>query len=140
MLSLLRKAMPFLFVATVAAVAYDGWFFYSRWRDARQTERLRLADEAKEARRTMDLLGGGKLRILSFYATPSAIHRGGHANICYGVYGAKAVRMEPPVKELHPAVSNCFQVSPSRSTEYKLVVEDHSGQTATQSFTLQVAP
>ena len=140
MLPLLRKALPILFVATLAAVAYDGWFFYSRWHDARETERMRQAEEAKEARRTIDLLGGGQLTILNFYATPGTIRRGGRANICYGVYGAKSVRIEPPLEELHPAIAHCFQVSPSKSTEYKLFVEDGSGHTATQSFTLQVAP
>jgi hypothetical protein len=140
MLPLLRKALPFLFVATLAAVAYDGWFFYSRWHDAREAERRRQADEAMEARSTIDRLGGGKLKILSFYAIPGTIRRGGHANICYGVYGAKSVRLEPALQELRPAIEYCFQVAPSRSTEYKLFVEDDSGHTAKQSFTLQVAP
>jgi hypothetical protein len=140
MLSLLRKALPFVFAATLAAVVYDGWLFYSRWRHTRETERMRQAKEADEARRTIDMLGGGRLEILNFYASPGTIRRGGHANICYGVYGAQSVRIEPPVEELHPAIAHCFQVSPSKSTEYKLVVEDGSGHTATQRFTLQVAP
>jgi hypothetical protein len=139
MLSLLRKSLPFLFVATLAVVAYDGWFFYSRWHNARETERMRQAEEAEQARRTIDLLGGGQLKILNFYATPGTIRRGGHASICYGVYGAKSVRIEPLPEELHPAIAHCLQVSPSESTEYKLVVEDGSGHTARQSFTLRVA-
>src|SRR5258707_9415796 len=126
-LPLLRKALPFLTVAIFAAAAYDGWFFYSRWRDAHETERTTQAMEVEEARRTIDMLGGGRLKILNFYASPAAIRRGEHANICYGVNGAKSVRIEPPVEELHPAMSHCLQVSPSRSTEYKLVAEDSSG-------------
>ena len=140
MLALLRKALPYLAVAILAAAAYDGWVFYSRWRDNREAEQTRKAKEAEEARRTIDMLGGGRLKILNFYASPAAIRRGEHANICYGVNGAKSVRIEPPVEELHPAMSHCLQVSPSRSTEYKLVAEDSSGRAVTQSFVLRVVP
>ena len=101
---------------------------------------MRQAKEAEEARRSPDALGGGQLKILNFYANPRTIRRGARANICYGVYGAQSVRVEPAVEELHPAVQHCFQVSPPESTEYKLVAEDGSGHTAIQSFVLQVGP
>ena len=101
---------------------------------------MNQAKKAEEARRTIDMLGGGQLKILNFYASPDAIRRGEHASICYGVYGAKSVRIEPPVKELYPAISYCLQVSPSRSAEYKLVAEDGSNHTATQSLALRVVP
>lgn len=140
MLPLLRKVLPFLTVAILAFAAYDGWVFYSRWRDARETERMRQAKEAEQARRTIDMLGGGQLKVLSFYASPGTIRRGEHASICYGVYGAKSVRIEPPVEELHPALAYCLQVSPPKSTEYKLVAQDGSGHTATERFVLHVAP
>ncbi len=140
MISLFRKSLPFLTVGIVAAVAYDGWLFYSRWRDAREGERASREKETEEARRTIDMLGGGHLKILHFYASPGAIRRGEHASICYGVYGAKSVRIDPPVEELHPAVARCLQVSPSTSTEYKLVAEDGMGHTASQGFVLQVVP
>ena len=140
MIPLLRKALPYLTVATILAVAYDGWFFYSRWRDAREGKEASKAQESEAARRTIDMLGGGQLRILNFYPSPAAIRRGDHANICYGVYGAKSVRIEPPVEELHPAVAHCLQVTPSTSTEYKLIAEDASGHTASQRFVLRVAP
>src|SRR3954451_14719240 len=140
MLPQLRKALPFLSIVIIAAAAYDGWRFYSRWNDARETERRNLAKEADNARQTIDRLGGGQLKILSFYGSPGAIRRGEHANICYGVYGAKSVRIEPPVEELRPAVSHCLQVSPSKSTEYKLVAEDNLGHIVTQSLVLQVEP
>ena len=140
MLPLLRRALPFLTAAILAAVAYDGWFFYSRGLRAREAERTTQAKEAEEARRTIDMLGGGQLKILNFYASPGSIRSGEHANLCFGVYGAKSVRIEPPVEALHPAVAHCLQVSPSRSTEYKLVAEDGLGHTVTQGFVLQVTP
>ena len=138
MIRLLRKALPYLLVVVVAAGAYDTWIFYSRSRKAQETEQRNKAKEAQDARRTIDMLGGGQLKILNFYASPGAIRRGEKTNLCYGVYGAKSVRLEPPIEELHPAVAHCLQVSPATTTEYKLVAEDGAGHSASQSVVLQV--
>ncbi|HLM98468.1 MAG TPA: hypothetical protein VK335_04265 [Bryobacteraceae bacterium] len=136
--SLLRRMLPFFTVVLLAAVAYDGWVFYSRWSDARQAERTRQEKEAAAAQRTLDLLGGGGLKILSFYATPGIIHPGEHASLCYSVTGAQRVRMEPVIDELHPALSYCTQVTPAKDTEYKLIAEDAAGHSTTTSVTLRV--
>jgi hypothetical protein len=50
------------------------------------------------------------------------------------------VRLDPPVEQLHPAISNCFEVAPRRDTEYKLTVTDHAGHALTQSLAVQVKP
>ena len=84
------------------------------------------------------MLGGGQLKILSFYASPGVIRRGEKTNLCYGVYGAKTVRIEPPIEELHPAVAHCLQVSPATTTQYKLIAEDASGHSVSQSAVLRV--
>ena len=140
MFALLRKLMPIIALMTLAAAIYDGWIFYSRYRARREGIRAEQEDEAARARKTVDLLGGGGLRILNFYATRGAIRRGEHANLCYGVNGAKSVRIEPLTEELHPAVSYCLQVSPASSTSYTLIAEDAQGHTAKQSFVIQVNP
>jgi hypothetical protein len=137
---LFRKALPFLLVAILAAAAYDGWIFYSRWRYAQDAERLRQAKETEAAKRTIDMLGGGQLKILNFYARPGTLHRGGEASMCFGVFGAKSVRIEPPVEELRPTIMHCMQVSPKKTTEYKLIAEDGAGHTETARLTLRVAP
>ena len=93
-------------------MAYDGWIFYSRWSDAREAQKQRLRKEAEDARRIVDALGGDRLKILDFYATPGTIRRGERATICYGVNAAESVRIDPPVEELHPALSHCLQVAP----------------------------
>jgi hypothetical protein len=138
--SLLRRALPYLTIAVVIVVAYDGWIFYSRWSGARDAEKEEKRKQAQDARRTLDLLGGDRLKILDFYATPGAIRRGEPATICYGVNAAERVRIEPPVEELHPAISHCIQVSPLRDTDYKLIAEDHAGHKVTQTLTIKVAP
>jgi hypothetical protein len=127
-------------VAVVIAVAYDGWVFYSRWSAVREAEKAEARKQAQDARRTLDLMGGDRLKILDFYATPAAIRRGERATICYGVNAADRVRIDPPVEELHPAVSHCLQVAPLKDTDYKLTAEDRAGHMATQSLTIKVAP
>jgi hypothetical protein len=137
MLSLLRKAALLLIIPIVVFAIYDGAIFYSRWRYTRNEERAARAMEEQEARRTISILGGGELKILNFYG-PNTIRRGEHGTICYGVYGAKSVRIEPPVDKLQPAVAHCLQVSPSVTTEYKLVAEDGTGHAVTKALTIQV--
>jgi hypothetical protein len=80
------------------------------------------------------------LKILDFYASPKTIRRGQSATICYGVNAAQSVRLDPPVAELHPAYSHCFQVTPSRNTDYKLTAADRAGHTLIQNLSIQVAP
>ncbi len=138
--SLLRRAIPFLTAILLAAVAYDAWVFYSRWSSSRQAERTEQAKKAADARQTLNALGGGGLKILTFYAAPGAIRRGDHASLCYGVAGAQSVRVEPAIEALHPALSYCLQVAPERDTQYKLIAQDAAGHTATVSVTLQVVP
>jgi hypothetical protein len=136
--SLLRRMLPFFTVVLLAAVLYDGWVFYSRWSGARQAERTRQEKEAADAQKTLDMVGGGGLKILSFYATPGVIHPGEHASLCYGVTGAQNVRMEPVIQELHPALSYCMQVSPAKDTEYKLFAKDATGHSVTSNVTIRV--
>lgn len=136
--SLLRRALPFLAVALLIAVAYDAWIFYSRWSNEREAKKSEVRREAEEARQTLELLGGDRLKILDFYATPGAIARGQHATICYGVNAAERVRIDPPVEELHPAVSHCLEVAPREDTDYKLTAQDKAGHSVTASLSIHV--
>ncbi len=136
--SLLRRILPFLTIALLAAVAYNVWVFYSRWSYARQAGRNQQEKEAADAGKALDRLGGGSLKILSFYTTPYIIRRGDHASLCFGVIGAQSVRMEPAIVTLHPALSYCLQVSPAKDTEYKLIAEDGAGHLATSTATIKV--
>jgi len=135
---LLRRALPLVGIGVLAAVIYDGWIFYSRWSSARDAEHMRHAEEVRRARQTIDTIGGTDFRILNFYAVPRASRRGQQARICFGVFGAKRVRMEPAVAELHPAITDCLEVAPRQDTEYKLIAEDGAGHTATANLAIQV--
>jgi hypothetical protein len=135
--TLLRRILPYLTVALVIAVIYDGWTFYSRWSGARDAEKAEAQKQVQDARRTLELLGGDRLKILNFYA-PATIRRGQSATICYGVNAAERVHIDPPVEELHPAVSHCFQVTPLKDTDYKLTAEDRNGHSVNQTLTIKV--
>ena len=138
MISLLRRLLPFLAAAVVAAVLYDAWTFYSRWSYARHAEQARQQQEASDARKTIEMLGGGQLKILDFYASPAAVKQGGQTILCFGVNGASSVRIEPHVEDVHPALSHCMQISPGADTEYQLVAEDAAGHRVTQSVAVKV--
>jgi hypothetical protein len=138
--ALLRHVLPYLTVVLVIAVAYDGSIFYSRWRDARNAGKAQATRDAEDARRIVDALGGDDLKILDFYASSPTVRLGQKALICYGVNAADSVHLDPPVEQLHPSISHCFQVAPRRDTEYKLTVADRAGHTLTQSLAIQVTP
>jgi len=135
---MLRRIMPFLGILILAGAIYDGSIFYSRWSGNREAARASADRETEHARQTIERFGGGDLRIVSFYAAPGAIARGGRTSICYGVTGAKTVRLEPPVREVWPAMGRCFEVSPLRNTEYKLVAEDGAGHSTGQTVMVKV--
>jgi len=138
--ALFKRLLPLLTIAVVAGVGYDGCVFYNRWRDTRDADKARASKEAQDDRRTVDALGGDRLKILDFYASPETIRRGQPATICYGVNAAQSVRLDPPVEQLHPAYSHCFQVAPLHDTDYKLTVADRAGHTLTQNLSIHVVP
>jgi hypothetical protein len=130
--------MPYLGILLVVGIIYDGSVFYSRWSSNRRAAEAQAEKETAQARKTVDALGGQGLRILSFYAAPGTIRRGGHTNLCYGVSGAKSVRMEPPVEAVWPALTRCVQVSPRKDAEYKLIADDGNGHSAAQTAAVKV--
>ena len=136
--SLLRRVLPWIGIVVCVCAFYDGWVFYSRWKSNRDAEQASKQQELERDRRTLELLGGGGLKILDFYASPGAIRLGQHADICFGVTGAARVRIEPPVEQLHPAVSYCMQVAPKRDTDYKLFASNSAGHTISQSLSIKV--
>jgi hypothetical protein len=134
----LRALLPYLTIGVVLAAIYAGWTVYSRWNAHREEERAAKAAEAEADKKIVDEYGGGKLKILAFYASPGAVKPGGRALVCYGVANAKSVAIEPHIDDIAPSLSRCIEAFPRRTTEYKLIATDAKGQTATQSFVLRV--
>jgi hypothetical protein len=125
-------------VVILVAAIYDGWIFYSRWSSRRALEQERISAEADRDRKTVEALGGDQLKILNFYASPASIRVGAQSLICFGVNAAKNVRIDPPVAELHPALSRCFQVAPQHDTEYTLTADDGAGHSVKETLRIQV--
>ena len=139
MIAFLRRIWPLLTVLVLIGVAYDGWIFYGRWQSNRDAERARADAEAERARKTIDAIGGGGFGIRSFYVSPPAIHRGEAASLRYSVFGAKTLRLDPPVAEVYPTFNHCVQASPRQDTEFTLTAADAAGHTATAKLVLKVA-
>jgi hypothetical protein len=117
---------------------YVGWVSYSRHQENREIERRAATQRRADDQRTVDMLGGTRFDILSFYASPGAIRRGDTAQLCYGVSNAKSVRLEPQADAVWPSYSRCIQVSPEKSTTYTLTADDGAGHSKTATLTIEV--
>jgi len=134
----LRRIVPVLGILILAAAIYDGSIFYRRWAGNRQARQEQADRETDQAQKAIAMVGGGDLKIVSFYALPGTIARGGQTSVCYGVTGAKTVRLEPPIQKVWPALTRCFAASLRKDTELKLSADDGAGHTVSQSFVVKV--
>ncbi len=78
--------------------------------------------------------------IAQFYAQPAVVPKGGKTLLCYGVENATAVRLDPPVEKVWPAMSRCLEITPAKTSTYALTAESADGQTVSKSVTVQVGP
>lgn len=121
---------------------YTAWIVIRRYREERHfDEAAATAQRAKERENAAigyESLGGAEFGFMNFYAVPDEVPRGKSSTICYGVSNAKSVSLDPPVEEVWPSVSRCFDVTPKKTTTYKLTIGDGAGHTKSQSFTVTV--
>jgi hypothetical protein len=137
-LNSIRKITPYLGVLILIAAIYDGYVFYSRWSARNQAAEAKAQIEAANRKRAVDALGGGGMKIISFYAAPGTIRRGEKTDLCYAVTGAKTVKLEPAVDEVWPALTRCVKASPKHDTEYTFTAVDEAGHTATETIAVRV--
>jgi len=123
----LTKLVRIMWVPVLLAVLYTGWIFWQRHR------------EAQPAGVEHDPMAayGKNVKILQFYG-PREIAPGGKALVCYGVVNAMAVRLDPPVEKVWPAVSRCFEVRPAESTRYTLIAEGAEHTRVSESIEIAV--
>jgi hypothetical protein len=134
----MRKVYGFTWVTVAVMCIYIGWIFFSRWSENRALIRRLEEGKAAQDRAVVEAYGGGRLTILGFYATPTTIHTGKTAQLCYSVSNAESVRIEPPVENVWPSLSRCVEVAPSSDTVYKLIAEDSKGNAKTASVIVKV--
>ncbi|MDQ6705772.1 MAG: hypothetical protein M3Z85_07390 [Acidobacteriota bacterium] len=138
MIEFIRKALPYTAMLCGIAVLYVGWTFFSRWNSDRELREAAEAQKIETLKKENDLLGGGKLKIMSFYADPAVFARGQRSRLCYGVANAKTARIEPGVERISPSLGRCVDVAPiRRDTTYTLTAEDANGHAVTQSLTVR---
>ncbi len=134
----IRKILPYTAVAVVLAALYVAYTFYSRHDTEKRVERAADAQEAQADRASLDKVGGGKLNIVYFYATPAVVARGGAAKLCYGVAFAKTVRIEPETEAVWPSLGRCIDVKAVKTTQYTLTATDAKGEHVSKSVHLAV--
>jgi hypothetical protein len=136
--SKIRTFLKFSWIVVGVGVIYVALVFYSRRQQNRELEQ-RAADQRRaEEKRTVEMLGGNRFDIISFYASPGVIRRGDSVELCYGVSNAKSVRLEPQTEAVWPSLSRCFTTSLDKSTTYTLTAKDSAGHSKTATLTVQV--
>jgi len=78
------------------------------------------------------------VKITQFYAAASSVAKGDPGRLCYGVEDAVSVRIEPPVEQLSPSPTRCFDIKLSTTTTYKLIAEGRDGSKDERSATIAV--
>ena len=121
-----KQIVRWTWIPVLLVLAYSGWVLYSR-----RADNVRIAEEAERKRVTadgavVDKLGGGKLKMLMFYANPPIVGKGEKTLLCYGVAGAKNVRIEPKVDGVGPSLSRCVEAFPAATMTYTLIASDDS--------------
>ena len=138
----LKKPIVYAIIGIVIVVAYVAFLLISRHEVAREFDRrnAEIQDEQHRAedRLTLEQLGGSDFGIRALYVTPTVIPRGQSAQICYDVANAKSVKLDPPVADVWPSHTRCFEVSPKRTTTYTLTITDATGKTASKDVQVLV--
>jgi hypothetical protein len=135
---------PFLYSAILAlcVVVYIGFVMFTRYQSNKAVEQ-RNAINAAQQQRAGDLaavqqLGGSDLAIRSLYVSPTLIHPGEKAQLCYDVDNAKTVTLDPPAGEVWPSHTRCLDLSPAKTTTYTLTITGANGQSTCQTVKLEV--
>jgi hypothetical protein len=126
----LREILRITWVPVVLVLLYSGWIVWQR-------HASELPPRPVPRQPDPLLAYGDRLKILDFYGTPT-IARGASALLCYSVVNAKSVRLDPPVEDVWPSLSRCFNVSPLRTTRYTLTAQAANGESASRSFEVKV--
>jgi hypothetical protein len=134
----LKKTLRWSWILVLIAAIYSGAKIYMRARENRALEQAAVRQEAAEDRKVVDQLGGGAMKVLVFYANPPAIARGAKTLLCYGVASAQTVRIEPHVRDIKPALSECIEAHPTATTQYTFTATDNHGKVESRTATVTV--
>lgn len=126
----------------VCVALYVVYVIYERHESGQRFERQTKAHQDAQRReddlRAIEQLGGSELAIRGLYVSPSLIHPGESAQLCYDVANAATVTLDPPAGAVWPSHSRCLDLSPKKTTTYTLTITDATGKTVSQSVELSV--
>jgi hypothetical protein len=122
----------------VMVAIWTGWILYSRQQSAAEAERQSKEKQAEANRKLVSEFGGEKLTILGFNAAEKEVSSGGRVLMCYGVSNATAVKIEPGVEPIKPALQHCLEVFPKKTTTYTLTASDDKGNTKSKTLLIRV--
>jgi hypothetical protein len=134
----LGKTLRWSWLLVVVAVLYAAATIYMRRSANTRIEQAAAAKRTEQDRKIVQELGGGEMKILTFYASPPVVPSGGKTLLCYGVASAAQVEIEPKVEEIQPSLSRCVEAHPRQRTEYKLTARDAHGRADTREVTVDV--
>jgi hypothetical protein len=119
-------AVRLLVLILAVYLLYEGLPAVREWQKKRETPAPKMPPEFEWVDKTKGL------RILHFYASPGAVHRGEEISLCYGVAQAAKTRIEAEpggsLEGVWPSFNRCVIVSPRRDTKYTLIAGDEAGQ------------
>lgn len=133
-----KQIARWTWIPVLLVLGYSGWVVYERRTANRRIEADAQERRAAQDREILEKLGSGRLKILMFYANPGIVKRGETTLLCYGVSNAKAVRIEPKVEGVGPAISRCVEAVPRSDTTYTLFAEGQDGSKETSSIEVSV--
>lgn len=131
------SAVVFLVVLSYVAILlvdrYESNRAYQRHIAEKEAEQQRADDRA-----AVEGLGGNEFAIRALYISPTVIHLGQSAQLCYDVSNAKSVTLDPSAGPVWPSHTRCLELSPKKTTTYTLTITDASGKSLSQSVQLEV--
>lgn len=134
-----KKIFRFTWVIVVIVALVVAGIFYSRWQQEKDYEEKAAEQKREQARKIAESFGGANFEILSFYASPGAIHRGDTVQVCYGVSNAKTVDVTPKLPEATwVSLNRCIPVDPKKTTTYTLTAVNDKGEKKSATLTVEV--
>lgn len=137
-----RNPLVYSTAALICVAFYVAYIIYSRHEANRhyeeQSRQREIQQRHEDDVRAIEQLGGSELAIRGLYVSPAAIHAGETAQLCYDVANAKTVTLDPPVAAVWPSHSRCIDVSPKKTTVYKLSITGAAGDVVSQTVELRI--
>jgi len=137
-----RNPLLYSTAVLVCVALYIVYVVYERHesnvRYEEQTRQRQSEQRREDDLRAVEQLGGSVLAIRGLYVSPRVIHAGEIAQLCYDVANAKTVTLDPPVGQVWPSHSRCIEVSPKKTTVYKLSITGATGEIVSQNVELRV--